>query len=665
MQLRSPRYAVVTYALVGLFAAAFGLKLASLYLPERQPNRLRFEYGTYVRHGLRQKVDWYAFSEEAFELARRSRKLILLDIGSTLSGASRILQTNFLESEDFVRLMNNHFVSVKCDAFETPWLVDAVGINSSALYEAGGALIVVLDPEGRILEYCPIRIDSLQERLEAVARDRYQGASKLGTRVHLAESTRLKASAVEGAKLDPDAAPLLRDRWQQALSNRRLARSPLPVSATQPAMLLESGKIGLTTLSSLWLLEMIESPCYDHVGGGFFFQTAQPNWLLPTASKSTGTNALLAGLYARASRLVGADLFTSTAKQTASWVMTMQDPATGLFFTGVGTETGEEGTGEFYEWTAEDIADFDGFRLVQDGGSRGFLALERAANWIDAVSPARAERAAQAQKLQRKRKDRKQPDTDKSIYADVNGQVIAGLFEYARQADDARASAAAKVAYAAIISKYTQTFGDVLHADKELGRTTGYAGDYVWVARAAIENYLATGNAAALQDAIRIMGRFAELFAHPSGAYVSFLDSQLYFAKFSLPVIQIADDYTESICALAARNHMDLATITGDAGFRHLAVDAMSAVHGTLDRMDLPPAGCVRAIGRIYDKAIVVRGPDATAVATRLARRYRYMCCPVPPTRSLADGTYIESGGKLTLASGADLLALLRSQVTK
>ncbi|MGI8922739.1 MAG: DUF255 domain-containing protein [Fimbriimonadales bacterium] len=665
MQLRSPRYAVVTYALVGLFAAAFGLKLASLYLPERQPNRLRFEYGTYVRDGLRQKVDWYPFSEEAFEIARQSRKLILLDIGTTLSGASRILQNTFLEGEDFVRLMNNHFVSVKCDAFETPWLVDAVSINTPGLYEAGGALIVVLDPDGRILEFGPIRVGALQERLEAVARDRYQDALKLEARADQAESTRTKGSAVQGAKLHPDAAPLLSGRWQQTFSNGHPARSLLPVSATQPAMLLESGKMELTTLSSLWLLEMRESPCYDHVEGGFFFQTAQPNWLLPTPSKSTGPNALLAGLYARASRLVGAELFAATAKQTAAWVMSMQDPGTGLFFTGVQTEMDEEGTGEYYEWTADDIAELNGFRLIRDGGARGFLALRRAANWIEAVSPDRSLRAADAQKLIRRRRDRNPPENDESVYADVNGQVIAGLFEYARQADDAQALAVGKVAYAALISEYTQSFGDVLHADKELGRTTGYAGDYVWVARAAIENYLATGDAAALQDAVRIMGRFTELFAHPSGAYVSFLDSQLYFAKFSLPVVQITDDYTESICALAARNHMDLSTITGDSGFRKLAVDAMSAVGGTLGRMDLPPAGCVRAIARIYDRALIVSGQNAVATATALARRYRFACCPAPTSRGLEDGIFFESEGKLVRATEAGLAELRRSQVTK
>jgi len=331
----------------------------------------------------------------------------------------------------------------------------------------------------------------------------------------------------------------------------------------------------------------------------------------------------------------------------------------------VGTETGADGTGELYEWTADDTADLDGFKLVQDGGSRGLLALKRAANWIEAVSPARAERAAQAKKLLPKRKERKQPNTDKSIYADVNGQVIAGLFEYARQVDDSRALAAAKVAYAALISKYTQTFGDVQHADRGLGQITGYAGDYVWVARAAIENYLATGSDTALQDSIRIMGRFTELFEHPSGAYVSYLDSQLYFAKFALPVVRLVDDYTESICALAVRNHADLATITGDAGDRKLAIQTMSAVRGTLGQMDLPPAGCVRAIARIYDTALVASGRNAAATASELARQYRFMCCPAPASRGLGDGTYIESQGRLVRATDADLADLRKSQVTK
>src|SRR5437870_2681701 len=115
MQRRAPKFVVITNVLVGLAAAGLALKYASRYLPERQPNRLAVEYGTYVQEAQRQKVDWHALGEEPFQIAKQSGKLILLEVGNVFSRQGRIFQTEQLEDDEVVRTLNPNYVCIKCD----------------------------------------------------------------------------------------------------------------------------------------------------------------------------------------------------------------------------------------------------------------------------------------------------------------------------------------------------------------------------------------------------------------------------------------------------------------------------------------------------------------------------------------------------------------------
>jgi uncharacterized protein YyaL (SSP411 family) len=654
MQLRSPRFSVVTYSLVALFAAALGLKLAAFYLPERQPNRLAVEYGTYVHDGLRQKVDWYSFSEEPFELARRARKLIFMDIGSSLSTQGQAFEPLHLEDREFLRVLSDHFVSVKVDAYEMPWVAHAISAGETALYEAGGFLVAVLDSDGMLLATTPLQPASanrepvdLLDWTEDVARLSYGDPTVLRGKIASGTAARLRADALFASEgpITLASARQMGHKWLVAIDSGKLRGIPLPVADFVPGALLEctgDDRNELAGRAALWLLTMRESPCYDQTGGGFFLQAQGGGWTAPSTGKPSGANGLLAGLYARASVALGAPFFGETARDISSWLIrSMLDPSTNLFRNGLqATKTIDD----FYTWSEDDLPAAAKEIFSVD---RGSLRLKPISDWESAVSQLRSAKAAnQVRALRSARREKKGPLPDAAFYADQNGRTIAGLFEAGRFLEDAAIVAHAKTAYAAMASTFVQTFGDVLHATQVSGRTTAYAGDYIWTARAAIENYVATGDGAALADAERIMKRFLELFQQPSGAFLACLNSQLSYAAFATATVVVVDGYEESIESVAARNLFDLASITGDATYRKAGKAALGACGGFLEAAALPPAGCLRAAMREFAPAVLVAGPDSANRAAVIARRLPLVLCA--PAVGRKAGVYIERSGSVT-----------------
>lgn len=658
MKSRTPRFHVITSVLVALAGAALCIKIAARYLPERQPNRLSLEYGTYVKSAAREKVDWYPLSEEPFNLARRTNKLIFLDIGSIDSRSANNFQRQHLEDDEFTRMLNNYYISIKCDIREVPWLKATLQLNSPTFERFEGCLLVALSKEGEFIEESPVRRlrtagneMGVYEWLEDLARKRVGDKAALDQMVQRNASLRRAAAlAVQNpGPVSADTAYELAARLRQRITDGTLLRAPFYVSPTLPEMLAYSALPDGQSAAANWLLQLAESACYDHVNGGFFMQSMQPLWKRPGYGKLTGVNAQLCALYATASNAFSAPFFGQIARRTAKWLLSMQDKTSKLFYTGLGTDEEVLDGSKYYDWPPGSLSydEAQWFEIESIGGASGPPRMQPQKDWRQAVSADRARRdelfgKRRAQEV----KSRIPPKLDDTLYANVNGQVIAGLFRAGLQLNDNELISAAKEAYAQAIRIFVQGFGDVLHAPGGLAQTTGYAGDYVWLIRAAIENYLATADPQALAMAERITARFVELFQHPAGGYETFLNSQLAFAPFALPTLEIADEQLPSINAVAARNFLDLATITGKSDYSKRGLAALTAFGGAVSQVAEPPAGYILALQSAFRTSLLIRGKFSPA----LTRKFPLMfCTPSPPNRIRnKPGIYIERQGILS-----------------
>ena len=93
------------------------------------PNRLAHETSPYLLQHADNPVDWWPWSAEAFEEARRRNVPVLLSVGYSSCHWCHVMAHESFEDDAIAALVNEHFVAVKVDREERPD-IDAVYIDA-------------------------------------------------------------------------------------------------------------------------------------------------------------------------------------------------------------------------------------------------------------------------------------------------------------------------------------------------------------------------------------------------------------------------------------------------------------------------------------------------------------------------------------------------------
>ncbi|MEO7453317.1 MAG: DUF255 domain-containing protein [Fimbriimonadales bacterium] len=601
---RTPSYAVTTYALVLIAAAAFGVRYAARFLPERRPNDLSKEYGEYVRRSMRETVHWYAFGDEGFRQAAALDKIVFLDVGTVMSLSAKRFSEDYATDGEYRRLLHDHFEAIKVDALEMPWIVDALNIETEEKFvDAERFLAVTMGHKGGMVRSTQLLAqggdESLAAWLESLARLRYSNPGEVDRLAaeSLAGRQPRAIEALSHGPCNPDVVRAWAGVWQQAARTDFFRDRKMEVTTLPMEVLAHSGNEQAEIDCLNLLLDLAMSPCHDIVDGGFFIFADDPHWRLPVGSKLTGHSLQVAALFAEVGVRNDIPLFREIARRTTEWAK--KRIHAGLFDAGLGTDQDADGYSPYYRVEAGDVEVLP-FYVGQSGFPRPQVLGSFAAN----VSERRAAQLLEgAEKLQTARRSRKLPRRDAGQYADQNGQAISGLFRIAAALDERAIAQIAIAAYSGAKAAYVQPLGDVLHAPTGGGRTTAYSGDYAWMTRAAIDGYRATGEAQYLEDARLMTSRMLELFRGESGALMSYLPSQLEAFGYGIEVYRVDDSETQSANALAALNLADLAALTQSSQYRLDAEGIIRAFSGKFAE-SASPAGIVLAGLRLYDSKI-------------------------------------------------------------
>ncbi|CAF2398864.1 unnamed protein product [Rotaria sp. Silwood2] len=115
---------------------------------QRFINRLANEKSSYLQQHARNPVNWYAWSQEAFEKARQENKPIFLSIGYSTCHWCHVMEHESFENNEIAKILNDHFVSIKVDREERPD-VDRVYMTYLQATQSGGGwpLSVWLTPQ--------------------------------------------------------------------------------------------------------------------------------------------------------------------------------------------------------------------------------------------------------------------------------------------------------------------------------------------------------------------------------------------------------------------------------------------------------------------------------------------------------------------------------------
>src|SRR3954469_6534326 len=438
-------------------------------------NRLAEATSPYLQQHRDNPVAWQEWGEEAFELAGRLDRPVLLSVGYAACHWCHVMAHESFEDPATADLMNERFVNVKVDREERPD-VDAVFMAATqALTGHGGwPMTVFLTPQGRPFyagTYFPPAprhgMPSFRQVLQAIGdawrtqRDEIEAA---GGRISAALAGRLVSesappdvaaltAAVEALAADEDAehggfgsAPKFPPSMNLEQLLRHAARRRLEAGEDLNAFEAGSGAVALG-VAGRTLRAMAHGGMYDQLAGGFARYSVDAGWVVPHFEKMLYDNAQLARVYLHWWRLTGEPAGARIALETCDWMVAALRTAQGGFASSLDADTpvrDADGSvhgieGYTYVWTPTQLLDVLGTQDAAWAGARlkvtpqgtfehgrSTLQFERDV-WLDPQERGRWEEVRA--RLLAARERRPQPRRDEKVVAAWNGLAVAALAE--------------------------------------------------------------------------------------------------------------------------------------------------------------------------------------------------------------------------------------------
>lgn len=111
-------------------------------------NRLINEKSPYLLQHAHNPVDWYPWSEEAFQKAKNEDKPVFLSIGYSTCHWCHVMEKESFEDEEVAEILNRDFVAIKVDREERPDIDQIYMIVCQGITGHGGwPLTIVMTPD--------------------------------------------------------------------------------------------------------------------------------------------------------------------------------------------------------------------------------------------------------------------------------------------------------------------------------------------------------------------------------------------------------------------------------------------------------------------------------------------------------------------------------------
>jgi uncharacterized protein len=536
-------------------------------------NRLAQETSPYLLQHADNPVDWYPWSEEAFELARAEDKPVLLSVGYAACHWCHVMEHESFEDAETAELMNERFVCIKVDREERP---DVDGLYMEAVVtmtgHGGWPMTVFVTPDGRPFyggTYFPpeprYNMPSFRQLLLAVSEAYRERRSELERQADaLVEAIR------EASALRPSTEPLTTELLSRAVSALAgqfdpefggFGRAPKFPPASNLEFLLRTGREDALELVRKTLDGMAAGGMYDVVGGGFHRYSVDDRWLVPHFEKMLYDNALLASVYLHAWVVTGEERYRRVVEETLDYLVRELRLPEGGFASAQDADTaGVEGL--TYTWESDEVDD------------PGWLQPFEGRGIIRAELPPDAK-----QRLLEQRRRREQPLRDDKVVTAWNGLALAAYAEAAWRLD--------RPDYLEVALDLARFLQEDMTAENGLlfrtyrdgaAKIEGYLEDYANVANGLLELHWATGDLRRLEDARAVADQVERFWDDERGGY--FVDDHGLIARRK----EFDDHPTPSGNSMAAFVLLRLGRIYGDAEMENRAVGVFRLARPLLER---------------------------------------------------------------------------------
>lgn len=371
-------------------------------------NRLAQTQSLYLRKHAENPIDWWPWSEEALETARREDKPIFLSIGYSSCHWCTVMEGEAFSNEQIAQYMNEYFLPIKVDREERPD-IDSIYMQALQMLtgQGGWPLNIFLTPTDLVPfvggTYFPVEPrygrPGFLEVLQKIRHFYDTEKTKLDA---------LKTEMLNGLRqsiIMPETQELDREVLQKGLevstaivgdrgSHQCFPMIPYACAALRGTRFNFESQDNAKIACQKRGLNLALGGIYDHVAGGFHRYTVDPTWTVPHFEKMLYDNGQILEYLA--------DLWSAGMKEpalkravdgTVKWLKREMTAPAGYFYAAqdadsfANSDEVEPEEGAFYVWTYQELqslltaeeftAILENFTVTSSGNFEGQNVLQR------------------------------------------------------------------------------------------------------------------------------------------------------------------------------------------------------------------------------------------------------------------------------------------------
>ncbi|MBT8452813.1 MAG: thioredoxin domain-containing protein [Deltaproteobacteria bacterium] len=634
----------------------------------RFTNRLIRESSPYLLQHAHNPVNWYAWSDEAFERAKRENKPVFLSVGYSTCHWCHVMERESFEDEEIAAYLNGHFIAIKVDREERPD-IDSVYMTAVTILTGRGGwpMTVIMTPDKEPFfggTYFPPRkgvrgnraglIDILDEMVSLYRDEPVQvvaRAQELSQRVEQAAAIQ-PGPGVPSDKVIAVAAQNLGRMFDPV--DGGFGGAPKFPQPSRLSLLLRYARrtrdAGATAMVATTLDRMAAGGIYDQIGGGFHRYSTDARWLVPHFEKMLYDNAQLAVVYLEAWQHTGDPAYQRVAREILEYVSREMTSPDGGFYSATDadspTPSGHDEEGWFFTWRPDELEQLLGtsdsalvssaYGVTERGNFEGRNILHRAksdqrlASELG-LSPKRVAQVIGSARsiLYEARASRPPPIRDEKIIAAWNGMMAVAFAKAGWILAEPRYFESAARSARFVLEKMRDEDGALVRTYRAGNKgSASFLDDYAFMVAACLDLYQASGDAAWIERAVELQTDqdLRYLDEQAGGYYLTAAGGEALLVR-EKPVYDRAVPSGNSV---SANNLLRLHDFTGDPKWRRRAERLFASLAFQVTRSPMGFPLLLVALDRYYDSAleVAVIAPVSREEAAELSERLRRSFVP-------------------------------------